>query len=120
MDSGGRFFNADDKQGEIVRGDERLTPVKWCAYSAKADGKPVTVAVFDHPHNFRYPASMFTMSTPFAYLSATCNEWKQPITIKAGIAARSPLRRGRVGRRVDKNTVENLYHGWLKLSGNGK
>ena len=51
MDRGGRFFNADDKQGEIVRGDERVTPVKWCAYTAKADGKPVTVAIFDHPEN---------------------------------------------------------------------
>ena len=46
---GGRFFNADDKPGEVVRGDERLTPAKWCAYTAKADGKPVTVAIFDHP-----------------------------------------------------------------------
>ena len=82
--TGGRFFNADDKPGEVVRGDERLTPVKWCAYTAKADGKPVTVAVFDHPKNPRYPAKMFTMTKPFAYLSATGNEWKEPITIKAG------------------------------------
>ena len=48
------------------------------------DGKPVTVAIFDHPKNLRHPAKMFTMSTPFAYLSATCNVWKEPITIKAG------------------------------------
>ena len=45
MDRGGHFFNADDKTGPIVRGDERLTPTRWCAYTAKAEGKPVTVAL---------------------------------------------------------------------------
>jgi Methane oxygenase PmoA len=116
MDSGGRFFNADDKLGEIVRGDERLTAVKWCAYTAKADGKPVTVAVFDHPENFRYPARMFTMTQHFAYLSATRNEWKEPITVKAGKPL--DLRFGVAvwDGEVDKKTVEKLYQRWLKLS----
>lgn len=113
---GGRFFNADDKQGEIVRGDERLTPVKWCAYTAKADGKPVTVAAFDHPKNVRYPAKMFTMTKPFAYLSATRNEWKEPITIKAGEPLN--LRYGVAvwDGEVDKKVVEKLYRRWLELS----
>jgi hypothetical protein len=119
MDADGRFFNADDKQGEIVRGDERLTPVKWCAYTAKADGKPVTVAIFDHPENLRYPAKMFTMSTPFAYLSATRNEWKEPITIKTGKPL--DLRYGVAvwDGAVDKKTVEQLYQRWLKLRPSG-
>jgi hypothetical protein len=118
MDSGGRFFNADDKLGEIVRGDERLTPVKWCALTAKANGKPVTVAMFDHPKNLRHPAKMFTMSTPFAYLSATCNVWKEPITIKAGKPL--DLRYGVAvwDGAVDKKTVEKLYQRWLKISPN--
>lgn len=112
----GRFFNADDKQGKIVRGDERLTPVKWCAYTAKADGKPVTVAMFDHPKNLRYPAKMFTMTKHFAYLSATRNEWKEPITVKAGEPLN--LRYGVAvwDGEVDKATVEKLYQRWLKLS----
>jgi len=116
MDTGGRFFNADDKPGEIVRGDERLTPVKWCAYTAKADGKPVTVAVFDHPANLRHPAKMFTMTKPFAYLSATRNERKEPITIKAGKPL--DLRYGVAvwDGEVDKKAVEKLYQRWLKLS----
>jgi hypothetical protein len=116
MDSGGRFCNAEGKTGEIVRGDERLTSVKWCALTAKADGKPVTVAIFDHPKNLRYPAKMFTMSTPFAYLSATRNEWKEPITIKAGKPL--DLRYGVAvwDGEVDKKTVEKLYNRWLQLS----
>ncbi len=116
MDGSGRFFNADDKRGQIVRGDERVTPTKWCAYTAKADGKPVTVAVFAHPENIHYPAEMFTMSRPFAYVSATCNVWKQPITIKAGKPLELRYGVALWDGAVDKKTVEKLYQRWLKLS----
>jgi len=84
MDRGGRFLNAEGSAGESVRGSERLTPAKWCAYTATADGHPVTVAVFDHPSNPRHPARMFTMTPPFAYIAATLNLWKEPMTLKAG------------------------------------
>ena len=117
MDTGGRFFNADDKPGEIVRGDERLTAVKWCAYTAKADGKPVTAAIFDHPGNVRHPAKMFTMSKPFAYLSATLNVWKEPLVVKAGKPLELRYGVALWDGEVDKATVEKLYQRWLKLSG---
>jgi hypothetical protein len=117
---GGRFFNADDKPGEVVRGDERLTPVNWCAYTAKADGKPVTVAIFDHPNNPRYPATMFTMSKPFAYLSATRNEWKQPLKIEAAKPLTLQYAVAAWDGAVDKATVEKLYQRWLKMEQSGK
>ena len=116
MDTGGRFFNADDKIGEIVRGDERLTPAKWCAFTAKADGKPVTVAIFDHPQNPRYPARMFTMSKPFAYLSATRNEWKEPLVVKADKPLELRYAVALWDGEVDKATVEKLYQRWLQFS----
>ena len=116
MDEGGRFFNADDKIGEIVRGDERLTPTKWCAFTAKADGKPVTVAIFDHPQNPRYPAKMFTMAKPFAYLSATRNEWKEPLTVKADKPLELSYGVAVWDGEVDKAAVEKLYQRWLQLS----
>jgi hypothetical protein len=84
MDKGGRFFNAANAEGEVVRGSERLTPTKWIAYTAAVDGKPVTVAMFDHPTNPRHPARMFTMTAPFAYISATLNLWKEPLALEAG------------------------------------
>ena len=118
MDAGGRFFNADDAPGEIVRGDERLTPTKWCAFTAKADGKPVTVAIFDHPQNVRYPARMFSMLTPFAYLSATRNEWKQPLAVEADKPLDLTYGVALWDGEVDKATVENLYQRWLQLSAN--
>ena len=116
MDRDGRFFNSDDRQGEVVRGDERLTPAKWCAYSAKADGKPVTVAMFDHPSNLRHPALMFTMSKAFPYLSATMNVWKEPIELKSGCPL--DLRYGVAvwDGEADKAAVERLYKRWLEIS----
>lgn len=119
MDTGGRFFNADDSPGEDVNG-QRLTGVKWCAYTAKANGKPVTVAIFDHPFNLRHPAKMFSMTTPFAYLSATLNAWKEPITLKAGEPL--DLRYGVAlwDGEVDKARVEHLYRRWRLLAGSAE
>jgi hypothetical protein len=101
----------------VIHGDECLTPARWCAYTAKADGKPVTAELFDDPANPRYPARMFTMHTPFAYLSATRNEWKEPIAVKAG----QPLDL-RYGIAVwdgepDRAKMETLYARWSKLGG---
>jgi len=115
MDNDGRFFNADDKPGEVVRGDERLTSTRWCALTAKADGKPVTVAIFDPPANLRHPATMFTMSKPFAYLSATMNEWKEPATVQADKPLNLCYGVALWDGEVDKATVEKLYQRWLKL-----
>jgi hypothetical protein len=117
MDEGWRFFNSDDKPGEIVRGDETLTATKWCAYTANADGKPVTVAIFDHPDNVRYPARMFTMSKPFAYLSATRNEWKEPLLLNADKPLELTYGVALWDGEVEKQTVEKLYRRWLQLSG---
>jgi len=80
MDNAAQFLFADRKEpGPVVRGDERVTPARWCAVLGNIDGKPVTIAVFDHPGNAPHAAHFFTMSKPFAYLSATINLWKQPL-----------------------------------------
>jgi hypothetical protein len=70
MDQGGKLLTPTDDQGELVRGTEKLLQGPWCAYTAAVDGQPVTVAMFDHPDN-RPQATWFTMTGPFAYLSAT-------------------------------------------------
>jgi len=79
---GSDFFNADGKEGTIFRGEERLVQSNWCAYTAAVDGKPVTVAMFGHPDNFR-PTTWFTMATPFAYISATLNLHAEPLVVPA-------------------------------------
>jgi hypothetical protein len=116
MDKAGRFFNSEGKEGPVVRGNERLTPAKWCAYASKADGKPVTVALFDHPKNLRHPARFFTMR-PFAYLGATFNLWKEPLVLKAGQPL--DLRYGVAlwDGEVEATEVDRLYQQWIELSG---
>lgn len=81
MDTGGRFMNAQGQTGVENTNDKQA---KWCAYTAKADGKVVTVAMFDYPDNIRHPATWFTMEKPFAYISATLALHKEPLKIMAG------------------------------------
>lgn len=116
MDPAGTFLNAANDEGELVRGDERLAPGAWCAYTAHADGKPVTAAMFDDPKNPR-PALWFTMHTPFAYLSATTNTWRDPWTIKANEPM--TLRYGVAlwDGECDATKVEALYALWKAALG---
>jgi hypothetical protein len=117
MDKGGRFFNSTGKnEGEVVNGDERLTPCRWMAYTAKLAGTPVTVAVFDHPSN---PVSMtaFTMGNaggPFAYLSATMNLHRQPINLKADDSFAFKYRVAVWDGEVPPETVEAKYREFVQ------
>jgi hypothetical protein len=113
MDQNGRFFTPENKEGEIVRGTERLTPVRWMAYTASADGKPVTVAMFDHPSNPRHPARFFTMSKPFSYLAATMNLWKEPLVIEAGKPLALCYGVAVWDGEVDTAKVDAAYQEWL-------
>jgi hypothetical protein len=81
MDAGGVFVNADGKTGVSGTNNARSA---WCAYSASADGKPVTVAMFDAPANPRHPATWFTMDQGFAYLSATLDLSRQRLVVEPG------------------------------------
>lgn len=116
MDRGGRFINSEAKEGELVRGSERLTAARWCAYSASADGHPVTVAIFDHPANLRHPARMFTMTTPFAYLASTLNLWKEPLTLKAGQQLDLTYGVALWDGQAEAAQIEPLYRRWTALA----
>lgn len=84
FDRVGRFSHPEGAEGVVVRGDERLTAARWCAYTAEVDGRAVTVAMFDHPRNPRHPARFFTMAEPFAYLSATLDLAERPLELAHG------------------------------------
>jgi hypothetical protein len=116
MDKGGRFIYEQGEAGTVVRGQEHLTRTKWVAYASASDGRPVTVAVFDHPQNPRHPAVMFTMPQRFAYIAATLNLWKQPLVL----AAEKPvtLRYGVAlweGHK-DRSVIDQLYRRWTTLA----
>ncbi|MHC4656116.1 MAG: DUF6807 family protein [Planctomycetota bacterium] len=112
MDSAGRHFNADGKPGTVFRGDEKLLRSTWCAYTANADGKPVTVAMFDHTQNPRHPATFFTMTKPFAYLSVTLNLHKEPLKV---ILGKPLILRYAVAvwdGKVENDRIDKLYRLW--------
>jgi len=110
MDSGGQFVNAHGQTG-VENTNDKLA--KWCAYVAKADGKVVTVAMFDHPDNVRHPATWFTMEKPFAYLSATLALYKEPLKITA--AKPLVLKYGVAlwDGQVQTEQIDKLYLRWV-------
>ena len=115
MDKIGEFFTLDGKaSGEVVRGEEHLTKAAWCAYAAEADGKPVTLAMFDHPGNAR-KVFWFTMATPFAYLSAALNLHREPLAIKAGQPLALCYGVAIWDGKVKAEEIEKLYRRWLEL-----
>jgi len=118
MDVGGQFRNAEGKTGDIVRGDERLVQARWCAYTAGANGKPVTIAMFGHPDNWRHPTQWFTMTKPFAYLSATLNLHREPLTVTSDKPL--VLRYAVVvwDNRVENEQIEKSYNWWINSSNN--
>jgi len=113
MDKGGRFINADNKIGTVFRGEERLLRSTWCAYTADADGKTVTVAMFDHPKNPRHPATFFTMTAPFAYLAATMNLHVEPLKVVKGKPLVLKYAVVLWDGKVESDRINKLYQSWI-------
>ena len=101
----------------VVRGEERVLATKWCAYTAAADGKPVTLALFDYPDNPRHPAAMFTMAEPFAYLAATLNLWKQPMQVAAGKPLQLRYGVALWDGEAQREEIERAYRAWIDWEG---
>lgn len=51
---GTRFLTSEGK----TRVDGHATRARWCVMGGQVDGRPVGIAVFDHPENFRHPQGM--------------------------------------------------------------
>lgn len=113
MDENGQFRNAAGKTGDAVRGDERLVRARWCAYTAGANSKPVTVAMFGHPDNMRHPTQWFTMTKPFAYLSATLNLHEEPLTVTSDKPLALRYAVAVWDNRVGNEQIEQIYQWWI-------
>ncbi len=115
MDGKCTFTYADPAaKGETVRGDEKLTGSDWAACSGPAGGTSVTVALFDHPGNPR-PALWFTMGRPFAYLAATVNLYRKPITVRKDASLSFVYGVAVWDGRPGRETVAEAGQRWLKL-----
>jgi len=117
MDTDGRFVNADGGTG--VEGTNAVRS-RWCAYSAAADGKPVTVAMFDCPNNPRHPATWFTMDSHFAYLAATLGLDRQPLMIEAAKPLELRYAVGLWDGQVEPAQIEKVYRQLLRWAKEGE
>jgi hypothetical protein len=112
----GSFLNPTGEAGKHVRGSEKLVAAPWCAYRARMNGKPVTLAMFDHPKNPRHPATWFTMNTPFGYLSATLNLKEKPILLKNGKVLDLVYGVALWDGEPDSEAIGALYRRWLSVA----
>ena len=85
------------------------------AYVTSADGKPVTVAMFSKPSNYRHPTYWFTMTTPFAYITATLNLDKQPHNMKRGSPLDLTYGVAVFDGKQDVLAIDKVCNQWLEL-----
>lgn len=110
MDTGGHFYNADGKTSvDGTNGEQSI----WCVYTAAANGKSVTIAMFSHPDNDRHPATWFTLNKPFAYLSLTMNLDKKPVKIISGKPLMVRYAVALWDGPVQANKIDQLYQHWI-------
>ncbi len=112
MDKNGRFFNADGAVGTEATNDVKSD---WCAYSATADGHPVTVAMFNHPGNPRSPARWFSMDDPFAYLSLTPDLHHEELILVKGDSLLFRFGVALWDGHIHADQVTDLYEKWKAL-----
>jgi hypothetical protein len=118
----GDFILADDQksvrnhqQGRWIETDKASLRASWCAYQSES-GIPITIALFDHPDNIRFPATWFLMSEPYALPVATIDPFRQHLTLNPengldlcyGIALWDGLTR--------KEHIDQLYKRWIDLT----
>jgi hypothetical protein len=113
MDNAGRFVTAQNKMGEIFRGQERLIVDRWCAYLSQVENQKVTIAMFAAPGNPRDLNTWFTMKVPFAYMSATMRLHENPMTLQPGEML--SLRYGIAlwDGHTETQLIEEVYQYWV-------
>lgn len=101
------------RDGRPVRGTEVLYDTPWCGYLADLPGGELTIAMFGTPNSYDRAPQWFTMSRPFAYLSATLGldrkplrlERDKPLVLRYGLAAWDGP--------VDGEQIAKTYAAWL-------
>jgi hypothetical protein len=114
MDRVGTLVNSTGEAGQAVRGSEQLVQADWCAYTAPVDGQPVTVAMFSHPDSARHPTTWFTMTSHFAYLSATLNLAKQPLSIPRDQPLALSYAVAVWDGKIDRDQIQRAYDQWTQ------
>jgi hypothetical protein len=113
FDGRGEFHSADARPAVRVRDEEMIRYGRWCAYTVPHESRTVTILMFDHPKNSK-SAVWFTMSKPFAFLSASLAIDRESYELKAGDSLRLCYGLAVADRNLSDNDIEKLYDRWLK------
>mgnify|MGYP000995366880 CR=1 FL=1 len=83
LDSVARHLNARGTP-DLSGFKQDVSQHRWGSVFFDAPETPSTIVLFGHPSNVRGDAYFFTMARPFAYISATQNLDKEPLTYRSG------------------------------------
>jgi hypothetical protein len=103
--NGGQLLNSE---GEINEAGTMGKRARWCAAFGKLDSTPVTIAIFDHPHNPWHPSPWFTRDYGFFSPSPfNWDEWR--------ITAMKPLQlRYALVVSVSEPDLDGLWRQWVE------
>jgi hypothetical protein len=65
-----RFFNSEGLEGDQACHGK---PARWCALSGLQNGRPVTLAILDHPENSSHPTRFFVLGSGMQFISSSPN-----------------------------------------------
>jgi len=82
FDKTARHFNQKDLPYQTA-GKHNLIEAQWAATTGLLEGKPVTLFIIT-PNSVKGRSIFFSMTDPFAYLSATQGINKEPLTYQSG------------------------------------
>lgn len=96
------------------------TSARWCILRGTLEGRPVTVAIFDHPGNVGYPThwhargyGLFSVN-PLGLKDFTAGERELNFRMQPGEQAAFRYRILLSDERLDAGTTEALYNQWLQ------
>jgi hypothetical protein len=69
--------------------------------------------MFGHPDNLRHPTQWFTMTEPFAYLSATLNLHREPLKVLSGKPLALRYAVAVWDNRAENEQIVNAYKWWV-------
>ena len=121
MDGKGKFFNSEGHESSTPGPDgqaidnKRVTQSKWCAYTATADNRLVTIAMFHHPKNPTHYFCHLHILNGFAFLTGALGVDQKPIEVKPGTPLDLRFGIALWDGEVDKDRVEAVYQKWVEL-----
>jgi hypothetical protein len=117
--------NGEYLSSEGLLGEKQVwgTRAKWCILSGTLEGRPVSLAIFDHPDNVGYPThwhargyGLFSLN-PLGWKDFSQGKESFNFSLEPGQNGAFRYRIVVSDERIDAARAESLYQNWLRDAG---